>query len=253
MAIAKKVLALSVQAFGAVQDDALAALRRNTRVQSLAAARGRCSRHGDGDLFVGRSVLAVDAACVLEARVPRPSLLFRPDACRIAWARWRGAARAVAGYVWVFDLGALLFGKPVTRTAQSQVIVLEHQGLKLGVLVSDLEGVVRFESGQLRLAPAMAGAADQLVDRLIRANEGDLLIQCLNVAALVRMLKPPAGGAGLLAAERPALTEPGTGFSSRGALKSTLGVVLISYWLRSLPRSTSGLPRPVQVAPLSGS
>ena len=97
----------------------------------------------------------------------------------------------MAGYVWVFDLGALLFGKPVIRTAQSQVIVLELQGLKLGVLVSDLEGVVRFESGQLRLAPAMAGAADQLVDRLIRANDGDLLIQCLNVTALVRMLKAP--------------------------------------------------------------
>jgi hypothetical protein len=26
---------------------------------------------------------------------------------------------------------------------------------------------------------------------LIRANDGDLLIQCLNVAALVRMLKAP--------------------------------------------------------------
>ncbi|KGH31854.1 chemotaxis protein CheW [Comamonas testosteroni] len=190
----EEVLALSVQAFGAVQDDALAAVsRRNTRVQSLAAAsQGSAAGMEMATFFVGRSVLAVDAACVLEAQ--SASAIAPVSAGRLPHCVGTLARRsqgAVAGYVWVFDLGALLFGKPVTRTAQSQVIVLEHLGLKLGVLVSDLEGVVRFESGQLRLAPAMAGAADQLVDRLIRANEGDLLIQCLNVAALVRMLKAP--------------------------------------------------------------
>ncbi|WP_326999404.1 chemotaxis protein CheW [Comamonas testosteroni] len=190
----EEVLALSVQAFGAVQDDALAAVsRRNTRVQSLAAAsQGSADGIEMATFFVGRSVLAVDAACVLEAQ--SASAIAPVSAGRLPHCVGTLARRsqgAVAGYVWVFDLGALLFGKPVTRTTQSQVIVLEHQGLKLGVLVSDLEGVVRFENRQLRLAPAMAGAADQLVDRLIRANEGDLLIQCLNVAALVRMLKAP--------------------------------------------------------------
>lgn len=190
----EEVLALSVQAFGAVQDDALAAVsRRNTRVQSLAAAsQGSAAGLEMATFFVGRSVLAVDAACVLEAQ--SASAIAPVSAGRLPHCVGTLARRsqgAVAGYVWVFDLGALLFGKPVTRTAQSQVIVLEHLGLKLGVLVSDLEGVVRFESGQLRMAPAMAGAADQLVDRLIRANDGDLLIQCLNVAALVRMLKAP--------------------------------------------------------------
>ena len=190
----EEVLALSVQAFGAVQDDALAAVgRRNTRVQSLAAAsQGSALGIEMATFFVGRSVLAVDAACVLEAQ--SASAIAPVSAGRLPHCVGTLARRSqgvVAGYVWVFDLGALLFGKPVIRTAQSQVIVLEHQGLKLGVLVSDLEGVVRFESGQLRLAPAMAGAADQLVDRLIRANDGDLLIQCLNVTALVRMLKAP--------------------------------------------------------------
>ncbi|MCO8247627.1 chemotaxis protein CheW [Comamonas thiooxydans] len=190
----EEVLALSVQAFGAVQDDALAAVsRRNTRVQSLAAAsQGSAVGMEMATFFVGCSVLAVDAACVLEAQ--SASAIAPVSAGRLPHCVGTLARRSqgvVAGYVWVFDLGELLFGKPVTRTAQSQVIVLEHRGLKLGVLVSDLEGVARFESGQLRLAPAMAGAADQLVDRLIRANDGDLLIQCLNVAALVRMLKAP--------------------------------------------------------------
>jgi hypothetical protein len=66
----EEVLALSVQAFGAVQDDALAAVsRRNTRVQSLAAAsQGSAAGMEMATFFVGRSVLAVDAACVLEAQ-----------------------------------------------------------------------------------------------------------------------------------------------------------------------------------------
>ncbi|WP_291598118.1 chemotaxis protein CheW [Comamonas sp.] len=190
----EEVLALSVQAFGPVQEDAMAAVvRRNTRVQGLAtASQGSGSGLEMATFFVGRSVLAVDAACVLEAQ--SASAIAPVSAGRLPHCVGTLARRnqgGVAGYVWVFDLGAMLFGEPATRTAQSQVIVLEHQGLKLGVLVSDLEGVVRFESGQLRLAPALAGAADQLVDRLIRANDGDLLIQCLNVAALVRTLKAP--------------------------------------------------------------
>ena len=170
-----------------------AVVRRNTRVQGLAtASQGSGSGLEMATFFVGRSVLAVDAACVLEAQ--SASAIAPVSAGRLPHCVGTLARRSqgsVSGYVWVFDLGAMLFGEPATRTAQSQVIVLEHQGLKLGVLVSDLEGVVRFESGQLRLAPALAGAADQLVDRLIRANDGDLLIQCLNVTALVRMLKAP--------------------------------------------------------------
>ena len=185
----EEVLALSVQAFGAVQGDALAAVwRRNTRVQSCSAAAGLEM----ATFFVGRSVLAVDAACVLEAQ--SASAIAPVSAGRLPYCVGTLARRsqgAVAGYVWVFDLGALLFGKPLTRTAQSQVIVLEHEGIRLGLLVSDLEGVVRFESEQLRVAPALAGLQEQLVQHLIYANDGGLLIQGLSVAALVRAVKAP--------------------------------------------------------------
>ena len=57
----EEVLALSVQAFGAVQDDALAAVgRRNTRVQSLAAA----SQNAQGALAAvqaGNQIAALQA------------------------------------------------------------------------------------------------------------------------------------------------------------------------------------------------
>ena len=198
------VLALSVQAFGPVQGDAQAAVwRRNTRVQSLPiATQSGAPSMEMATFFVGRSVLAVDAACVLEAQSAAdiaPVSAGRLPHCVGTLAR--RSQGVVAGYVWVFDLGALLYGKPLARSAQSQVIVLAYQGLKLGLLVSDLEGVARLDVRQLRAAPALAHSADALVDRLIQANGGDLLIQCLNMAALVQMLKAPdlhsgkAGGA----------------------------------------------------------
>lgn len=189
------VLALSVQAFGPVQGDAQATVwRRNTRVQSLPmATQSGAPGMEMATFFVGQSVLAVDAACVLEAQSAAdiaPLSAGRLPHCVGTLAR--RSQGVVAGYVWVFDLGALLYGKPLVRNAQSQVIVLTHQGLKLGVLVSDLEGVARFDARQLRSAPGLAHTAMPLVDRLIQANHGDLLIQCLSVAALVQMLKAPA-------------------------------------------------------------
>lgn len=191
----EEVLAVSVQAFGPVQEDAKAAVwRRSTRVQSLPLTTSAGGESLEmATFFVGQSVLAVDAACVLEAQSfaeVAPVSAGRLPHCVGTLAR--RSQGAVAGYVWVFDLSALLYGKPLTRSAQSQVIVLEHQGLKLGLLVSDLEGVTRLDAGLLRRAPAMTHSAQALVDSLIQANGGDLLIQCLNVAALVNMLKAPA-------------------------------------------------------------
>ncbi|WP_255576206.1 chemotaxis protein CheW [Comamonas sp. Y33R10-2] len=191
----EEVLALSVQAFGPVQDDAQAAVwRRSTRVQSLPSAMPTTGENMEmATFFVGNSVLAVDAACVLEAQSAAdiaPVSAGRLPHCVGTLAR--RSQGVVAGYVWVFDLSTLLYGKPLLRSAQSQVIVLEHQGLRLGLLVSDLEGVVRLQAGQMRRAPALAHMRESLVESLIQANDGDLLIQCLNVAALVAMLKAPA-------------------------------------------------------------
>jgi hypothetical protein len=104
----EEVLALSVQAFGAVQDDALAAVsRRNTRVQSLAAASQGSAAGMEMATFLWGAACSpwMRPACS-RPRVPRPSLPFRPDACRIAWARWRGAAR-----VWPAMYGSSIWGR----------------------------------------------------------------------------------------------------------------------------------------------
>lgn len=186
------VLAIAVQTFGAVQEDAIAAVRRrSTRIDSLAPAQG--GPHNVREMatfFVGSSLMALDAACVLEAL---PASAIAPvSAGRIPHCVGTLARRsrgALTGYVWVFDLHALLHGEPTRVTAQSQVIVLEHAGRRLGLLVSDLQGVARFAAEQIIPAPAMAPVSHHLVDALIQANGGSLLIQCLSASGLLQALQ----------------------------------------------------------------
>lgn len=186
------VLAVAVQAFGAEQEDAIAAVhRRSTRIDSLAPAQGDPHHVREmATFFVGSSLMALDAACVLEAL---PASAIAPvSAGRIPHCVGTLARRsrgALTGYVWVFDLHALLHGQSTRVTAQSQVIVLEHAGRRLGLLVSDLQGVARFAAEQIIPAPAMAPASHRLVDALVQTNGGSLLIQCLSAAGLLQALQ----------------------------------------------------------------
>ena len=199
------VLAVAVQAFGAEQEDAIAAVRRrSTRIDSLAPAQnGQQSVREMATFFVGSSLMALDAACVLEAL---PASAIAPvSAGRIPHCVGTLARRsrgALTGYVWVFDLHALLHGQPTRVTAQSQVIVLEHAGRRLGLLVSDLQGVARFAADQIIPAPAMAPASHRLVDALVQANGGSLLIQCLSAAALLHTLQSQANATAAADAQR---------------------------------------------------
>ncbi len=153
--------------------------------------------------FVGSSLMALDAACVLEAL---PAAAIAPvSAGRIPHCVGTMARRsrgALTGYVWVFDLNALLHGKPTRVTAQSQVVVLEHAGRRLGLLVSDLQGVARFADSQVIPAPAMAPSQHRLVDALVKANGGSLLIQCLSAAALLHTLQGQASATAAADAHR---------------------------------------------------
>ena len=195
------VLAVAIQPFGAEQEDAIAAVRRrSTRIDSMAPPQAGQAHVRDvremATFFVGSSLMALDAACVLEAL---PASAIAPvSAGRIPHCVGTMARRsrgALTGYVWVFDLNALLHGKPTRVTAQSQVIVLEHAGRRLGLLVSDLQGVARFADSQVIPAPAMAPASHRLVDALVKANGGSLLIQCLSAAALLHTLQGQANAA----------------------------------------------------------
>ena len=203
------ILAVAVQPFGAEQEDAIAAVRRRSiRIDSLAPAPTATQQQREGvremaTFFVGSSLMALDAACVLEAL---PASAIAPvSAGRIPHCVGTLARRSrgtLTGYVWVFDLHALLHGQPLRTTAQSQVIVLEYAGRKLGLLVSDLQGVARFTDSQVIPAPAMAPSQHRLLDALIKANGGSLLIQCLGPAALLHTLQGQANATAAADADR---------------------------------------------------
>ena len=188
------VLALSFESLGAVQSSAMDATHRQRTV--LVADDTAQDSHEMATFFVDAGLFALDAQGVLEA-LPA-SAIATVSAGRLPYcvgALARKAHGNITGYVWVFDLGHLLRGTPSQVTPHSQVIVIEHDGRRIGLLVNELHGVTTFASHRLMQAPALAGYNGQLIDRLIKANQGQVLVQCLDVAKLMAILRRPTGAA----------------------------------------------------------
>jgi chemotaxis signal transduction protein len=89
--------------------------------------------------------------------------------------------------LWVFDLGALLTGRPSAITAGSQAVVVAHAGHAIGVLAEELHAVASFDAAQLSHAPL--GAAHRLVRGILRGADPEGLIQLLDVATLFRLFE----------------------------------------------------------------
>lgn len=189
------VLALSYESFGAVQGDALHAVQRRS-IGRLSDAAASPSREM-ATFFVDAALYAIDATCVLEAlpaHAIAPVSAERQPYCLGTLARKEKGA--VSSYVWVFDLGQLLRGKPSEITGQSQVIVLHHGDASIGLLVSELHEVTTFAQARITPAPILSGRAKRIVSELIHANAGRLLVQCLDPQALMAVLRQPAMGFG---------------------------------------------------------
>lgn len=100
----------------------------------------------------------------------------------------------MTSYVWVFDIGHLLRGTPSAITSRSQVVVLEHAGRRIGLLVSELHGVATVAPDKVMPAPVIHGANGMLVSELIKANAGRLLIQCIDPTGLMQLLQERTRG-----------------------------------------------------------
>ena len=187
------VLALSFESFGAVQSGALDAVhrRRTTLLADAAVAGGR----EVATFFVDATLFALDAEVVLEAL---PASEIAPvSAARLPYCVGTLARRAhgaVTSYVWVFDIGHLLRGTPSAITSRSQVVVLEHAGRRIGLLVSELHGVATVAPDKVMPAPVIHGANGMLVSELIKANAGRLLIQCRDPTGLMQLLQERTRG-----------------------------------------------------------
>jgi len=190
------VLALSFTSFGAVLADAESAvLRRSTHVpgDGTGSEPGAGAGREMATFFIDARPFALDAGCVLEA-LPA-SAITAVSAGRLPYCLGTLARRAqgqVTGYAWVFDLGHVLRGTPSQVTAQSQVIVIDADGRRIGLLVSDLLGVQHFAAARFAAAPRMSAGAATMVGEIIQARQADgsaLLVQCLDVPALMQWLQ----------------------------------------------------------------
>ena len=181
------VLALSIESFGQVASSSNAPDPSHHAIQ----ATGN-NMHGVemATFYIGQQLFALRAESVLEAL---PASAINPvSAGRLRYCVGTLARHSqghVTGYVWVFDLAELLTGKPTRISDQSQVVILEHDDRKLGVLVDALHGVHHFTHENIIVSPRMAGGALSLVNELIKANQGALLVQCLDPQGLLNALQ----------------------------------------------------------------
>jgi hypothetical protein len=92
-------------------------------------------------------------------------------------------------FIWVFDLGYMVRGKLSEITTSSQVIVVQHEQQHIGLLVDDLHGVPEFSDALITDTPFAKDANGTLVPQMIRGNNGNLLIQVLDIGYVYRTLK----------------------------------------------------------------
>ena len=90
--------------------------------------------------------------------------------------------------IWVFDMGQLIRGTPSVIDSSSQVMVVQHGGYKVGLLVSELHGVPEFSADQIVPTPLAHLTDGMLVPRVIKANKGQLLIQAIDIACLFNLM-----------------------------------------------------------------
>lgn len=91
-------------------------------------------------------------------------------------------------FVWVFDLGHLMRGYKSEIDSSSQVIIVKRGTQSIGLLVSELHGVPDFQPSQIIPTPLAAPSTGMLVTEVIKANQGRLLIQSINVDHLFAVL-----------------------------------------------------------------
>jgi chemotaxis signal transduction protein len=184
--VEQPVIAVLLQAFGPVRHDLPA--RASVRIERL-----RDSGADFAIFYAGRTLMALRALQIQEA-VP----FAKVQRTASAGAGIAGAARIgmldvpLAGshkhFVWVFDLALLVTGKPGVVSDNSQVMLVRHGGNTIGLLVDDLHSVQQFDSIDLTESPLGAGDA-ALAPRLIKANQGNLLIQEIDLERLFARLR----------------------------------------------------------------
>ena len=180
------VLAVLLHSFGSVRE------RKETGNKSqttLIAASAESGGHEFATFFIDGSLYALPADCVLEAL---PASAIAPVSMdsrieRVGLLAQQHDSKEKK-YVWVFDLGYLMHGNRTVTDNASQVIIVRYNKQTLGLLVSELHGVPQFTSEQIVPSPFYGDTSRKMVTHVIKANNGQLLIQSVDVIYLFDLL-----------------------------------------------------------------
>jgi len=180
--VEQPVIAVLLQAFGAVRHELPA--RASVRIERL-----RDSGPDFAIFYAGRTLMALRAAQVQEAvpfaKVQRTASAGHPSRIGMLDVPLAGGHQH---FVWVFDLALLATGTPGVVSDNSQVMLVRHGGNTIGLLVDDLHSVQQFDSSDMTESPLGGGDA-ALAPRLIKANQGNLLIQEVDLERLFARLQ----------------------------------------------------------------
>ncbi len=99
----------------------------------------------------------------------------------------------------MFDLGYMVLGRLTEITRGSQIIVVQFEAQSIGLLVDDLHGVPEFSDEHITPTPFARHDGGTLIPQVIRANQGKVLIQVINLDYVYSTLK---------AGEMPCMPEP---------------------------------------------
>ncbi|MFZ6759500.1 chemotaxis protein CheW [Undibacterium sp. Ji50W] len=182
------ILAVVFDSFGPVRDYA-GISKMDTALVSGTTEATEVDDEEFATFFIDGKLFALPAECVLEAL----------PASRISMASMNGRAERIGlivperdndqkNYVWVFDLGHAMRGKPAIIANHHQVIIVRFGGQMIGLLVSGLHGVPQFNAAQITPAPFAGNTSSSLISKVIKANAGKLLIQVMDVAYLFATL-----------------------------------------------------------------
>lgn len=185
------VIALVFRNFGAAQSQGQSSRRELDIAGPPAQALAHCEEYAT--FWVGSDLFALPAVLVSEARAAVDLLPVtmgaRNESVGMLSLKRDGARDE---YVWVFDLGLLIFGQPSVNRAGAQVVVVGLGSARVGLLVSDLHAVPAIDPAMLVDTP-MGGS--KLVGKVIKTGRSDALVQVLDLDVLHGLLKHPAAAA----------------------------------------------------------
>lgn len=195
---AEDIIAVVFESFGRVRERSATESNISVLLESRTSAKeGRQF----ATFFIDGNLFAISAASVVEA-LPAAgifgiSMSARPGRAGMLQVRHEGAETQI---IWVFDLGFMVRGKVSAIDADCQVVIVRHEQKHIGLLVGDLHSVAEFGDEQIIATPFANDADEMLVSQVIKGNQGNLLIQVLNIDYLYRTLQ---------AGEMPVMTDWG--------------------------------------------